>query len=108
MPGAGIKAAAANHVDDADNDDDDDNGRLVLVLKLLLLIMLMMLIIMMMMTMHRYRLEPVFLLPHVQRVGHFDPVTRTDLKQEQLTPNLALKEVIDEFVAKNEWVVAEY
>jgi len=43
-----------------------------------------------------------------QRVGHFDPVTRTDLKQEQLIPNLALKEVIDEFVTKNEWVVSEY
>ncbi|XP_020912442.1 E3 ubiquitin-protein ligase CHIP [Exaiptasia diaphana] len=45
---------------------------------------------------------------HLQRVGHFDPVTRTDLKQEQLIPNLALKEVIDDFVTKNEWVVSEY
>ncbi|EDO38045.1 predicted protein [Nematostella vectensis] len=45
---------------------------------------------------------------HIQRVGHFDPVTRTDLKQEQLIPNLAMKEVIDEFITKNEWVVDEY
>ena len=43
-----------------------------------------------------------------QRVGHFDPVTRTDLKQEQLTPNLVMKEVIDAFITENEWVVEEY
>ena len=43
-----------------------------------------------------------------QRVGHFDPVTRTDLKQEQLSPNLAMKEVIDAFITENEWVVEEY
>ncbi|XP_070580547.1 E3 ubiquitin-protein ligase CHIP-like [Ptychodera flava] len=41
---------------------------------------------------------------HLQRVGHFDPVTRTDLTQDQLTPNLAMKEVIDMFIAENEWV----
>lgn len=45
---------------------------------------------------------------HLQRVGHFDPVTRTDLKQEQLTPNLVMKEVIDAFITENEWVVEEY
>lgn len=45
---------------------------------------------------------------HLQRVGHFDPVTRTDLKQEQLSPNLVMKEVIDAFIAENEWVVEEY
>ena len=43
-----------------------------------------------------------------QRVGHFDPVTRSDLKQEQLSPNLVMKEVIDAFIAENEWVVEEY
>ena len=43
-----------------------------------------------------------------QRVGHFDPVTRTDLKQEQLTPNLVMKEVIDAFITENEWVVEEF
>lgn len=42
---------------------------------------------------------------HLQRVGHFDPVTRTPLTQDQLIPNLALKEVVDAFVAENEWVV---
>ncbi|XP_067045391.1 E3 ubiquitin-protein ligase CHIP-like [Acropora muricata] len=45
---------------------------------------------------------------HLQRVGHFDPVTRTDLKQEQLSPNLVMKEVIDAFITDNEWVVEEY
>ena len=43
-----------------------------------------------------------------QRVGHFDPVTRTDLRQEQLIPNLVMKEVIDAFITENEWVVEEY
>ena len=43
-----------------------------------------------------------------QRVGHFDPVTRTDLKQEQLSPNLVMKEVIDAFITDNEWLVGEY
>ncbi|XP_077979782.1 E3 ubiquitin-protein ligase CHIP-like isoform X2 [Glandiceps talaboti] len=41
---------------------------------------------------------------HLQRVGHFDPVTRTDLTQDQLIPNLAMKEVIDNFITENEWV----
>ena len=43
-----------------------------------------------------------------QRVGHFDPVTRTDLKQEQLCPNLVMKEVIDAFITQNEWAVEEF
>lgn len=40
---------------------------------------------------------------HLQRVGHFDPVTRADLTQEQLMPNLAMKEVIDHFLEENPW-----
>lgn len=40
---------------------------------------------------------------HLQRVGHFDPVTRTDLVQDQLIPNLAMKEVIDNFIEVNPW-----
>jgi len=39
-----------------------------------------------------------------QRVGHFDPVTRQELTQDQLIPNLAMKEVVDGFVAENGWV----
>lgn len=38
-----------------------------------------------------------------QRVGHFDPVTRTDLTQEQLIPNFSLKEVIDTYLEENPW-----
>uniref|UniRef100_A0A8C4XAP3 E3 ubiquitin-protein ligase CHIP n=2 Tax=Erpetoichthys calabaricus TaxID=27687 RepID=A0A8C4XAP3_ERPCA len=41
---------------------------------------------------------------HLQRVGHFDPVTRSPLTQDQLIPNLAMKEVIDAFIAENGWV----
>ena len=39
-----------------------------------------------------------------QRVGHFDPVTRQELTQDQLIPILAMKEVVDGFVAENGWV----
>uniref|UniRef100_W5L843 E3 ubiquitin-protein ligase CHIP n=1 Tax=Astyanax mexicanus TaxID=7994 RepID=W5L843_ASTMX len=40
----------------------------------------------------------------LQRVGHFDPVTRSPLTQDQLIPNLAMKEVIDAFIQENGWV----
>jgi len=38
-------------------------------------------------------------------VGHFDPVTRVTLTQDQLVPNFALKDVVDAFVAENAWAV---
>lgn len=40
---------------------------------------------------------------HLQRVGHFDPVTRVKLTQDQLIPNFSMKEVVDSFIADNEW-----
>ncbi|KAH8333151.1 hypothetical protein KR074_007930 [Drosophila pseudoananassae] len=40
---------------------------------------------------------------HLQRVGHFDPVTRVKLTQDQLIPNFSMKEVVDSFIAENEW-----
>lgn len=43
---------------------------------------------------------------HLQRVGHFDPLTRVPLKREKLTPNLAMREVIEHFLENNPW--AEY
>jgi STIP1 family protein 1 len=43
------------------------------------------------------------IMEHLQRLGHFDPVTRKELNQEQLVPNLALKEVIDTFLQENAW-----
>ncbi|XP_061387781.1 E3 ubiquitin-protein ligase CHIP-like [Musca vetustissima] len=42
---------------------------------------------------------------HLQRVGHFDPVTRVELTQEQLIPNYAMKEVVEAFIAENEWAL---
>ena len=42
---------------------------------------------------------------HLERVGHFDPVTRTKLTQDMLVPNYAMKEVVDDFVSGNEWAL---
>jgi len=41
---------------------------------------------------------------HLHRVGRFDPVTRQELTIDQLIPNLAMKEVIENFVNENEWI----
>lgn len=43
---------------------------------------------------------------HLQRVGHFDPITRQSLTSDQLIPNCAMKEVIDKYLEDNPW--AEY
>ncbi|GMT31497.1 hypothetical protein PFISCL1PPCAC_22794, partial [Pristionchus fissidentatus] len=40
---------------------------------------------------------------HLHRVGHFDPVTRTPLSEDQLIPNLAMREVLDNFLMENPW-----
>ena len=40
---------------------------------------------------------------HLQRVGHFDPVTRQALTADKLVPNLAMKEVVDTFLEANPW-----
>jgi STIP1 family protein 1 len=40
---------------------------------------------------------------HLQRVGHFDPVTRQPLTMDKLIPNLSMKEVVDTFLIENEW-----
>jgi STIP1 homology and U-box containing protein 1 len=42
---------------------------------------------------------------HLQRVGRFDPVTRTPLSIEQLIPNFSMKEVVDTFMTENEWAL---
>lgn len=42
---------------------------------------------------------------HLERVGHFDPVTRTKLTTDMLIPNYAVKEIVDDFVSKNEWAL---
>ncbi len=40
-----------------------------------------------------------------QRVGHFDPVTRVKLTKDQLIPNFSMKEVVDSYLAENEWAL---
>ena len=50
-----------------------------------------------------YVIALAFALFLLQRVGHFDPVTRMDLTQDQLTPNLAMKEMITNFLEENPW-----
>lgn len=42
---------------------------------------------------------------HLQRVGHFDPVTRVRLTKEQLISNFSMKEVVDNYLAENEWAL---
>ncbi|KAJ3133041.1 hypothetical protein HK100_004725, partial [Physocladia obscura] len=38
---------------------------------------------------------------HLQKIGKWDPLTRQPLHESELVPNLALKEVIEDFLAKN-------
>ncbi|VDM30324.1 unnamed protein product [Hydatigera taeniaeformis] len=40
---------------------------------------------------------------HLRQVGHFDPITRQPLTQDQLIPNLAMKEVVSKFLEENPW-----
>ncbi|KAJ3223422.1 hypothetical protein HDU81_009205 [Chytriomyces hyalinus] len=40
---------------------------------------------------------------HLQKIGKWDPLTRQPLHEKELVPNLALKEVIDEFLSLNGW-----
>ena len=45
------------------------------------------------------------ILEHLQRVGHFDPVSRAPLTTDQLIPNLAMKDVVDHFLQENPWAL---
>ncbi len=40
---------------------------------------------------------------HLEKVGAFDPVSMVLLKKEDLVPNRALKEAVDEFLFENGW-----
>lgn len=42
---------------------------------------------------------------HLQKVGHFDPVTHAKLTSDMLIPNLVMKEVVENFIEQNEWAV---
>lgn len=46
--------------------------------------------------------ERASIVEHLHRVGHFDPVTRTHMKESDLVPNLIMKEVIDDFMERYE------
>ncbi|GAB2282424.1 hypothetical protein Dimus_016968 [Dionaea muscipula] len=43
------------------------------------------------------------ILNHLQKVGKFDPITREPLDPSQLTPNLAIKEAVQAYLAKHGW-----
>jgi len=43
------------------------------------------------------------LLEHLRKVGRFDPVTRRDISEGQLSSNLALKEAINAYLEENPW-----
>mmetsp|Transcript_18703 Transcript_18703/g.44831 ORF Transcript_18703/g.44831 Transcript_18703/m.44831 type:complete len:104 (+) Transcript_18703:559-870(+) len=47
--------------------------------------------------------ERNILVDHLRKVGKFDPVTRKPLDVHQLSPNLALKEAISDFLEANPW-----
>mmetsp|Transcript_7207 Transcript_7207/g.12150 ORF Transcript_7207/g.12150 Transcript_7207/m.12150 type:complete len:269 (-) Transcript_7207:263-1069(-) len=40
---------------------------------------------------------------HLLRVGNFDPVTRAPMTRDQIAPNLALKEVIEQYLQERPW-----
>ena len=40
---------------------------------------------------------------HLQKVGHFDPVSSRKLTSDMLVPNLVMKEVVSIFIEENEW-----
>ncbi len=49
--------------------------------------------------------DRIEIMEHLSKIGKFDPFTRQALDVNDLIPNLALKETIDEFLEKNGWAV---
>ncbi|KAK1691813.1 hypothetical protein QYE76_008510 [Lolium multiflorum] len=47
--------------------------------------------------------ERGILLEHLRKVGNFDPVTREPLKEQQLVPNLAIKEAVQAYLKEHSW-----
>jgi len=47
--------------------------------------------------------ERAVLLEHIRKVGKFDPITREPIKPEQLVPNLAIKEAVQDYLGKHGW-----
>ena len=44
---------------------------------------------------------------HLRRGNNFDPMTRKPLTMTDLIPNLAVKEAIEDFLAKSSWVLLD-
>jgi len=51
--------------------------------------------------------EREHIMEHLGRRGHFDPMTLQPLKPQQLIANYGLKEMIDDFIEHNPWVLEE-
>ncbi|CAG8597374.1 600_t:CDS:1 [Diversispora eburnea] len=51
--------------------------------------------------------ERAHLKEHFKKIGHFDPLSRRECRENDLYPNLALKEEIEDFLSKNGWA-ADY
>ncbi|KAF6139651.1 hypothetical protein GIB67_033655 [Kingdonia uniflora] len=47
--------------------------------------------------------ERAVLLEHLEKVGKWDPITRTPLSEHQLVPNFAIKEAVQAFLKDNGW-----
>ncbi|RWR84733.1 E3 ubiquitin-protein ligase CHIP isoform X1 [Cinnamomum micranthum f. kanehirae] len=47
--------------------------------------------------------ERAIILDHLEKVGNFDPVSREPLSEDQLVPNLAIKEAVQAFLQKHGW-----
>lgn len=43
------------------------------------------------------------IISHLRQVGHFDPVSRQPLIEDQLIPNLSMREVVQAFLNENPW-----
>jgi STIP1 family protein 1 len=47
--------------------------------------------------------ERSVIMEHISKVGKFDPITREALDEDQLIPNLAIKEAVQAFLSKHGW-----
>ncbi|CAI2166285.1 14569_t:CDS:1 [Funneliformis geosporum] len=51
--------------------------------------------------------ERIHLKEHFKKIGYFDPLSRRECRENDLYPNLALKEAIEDYLNKNGWA-ADY
>lgn len=48
------------------------------------------------------------LIDHFQRNGNFDPISRRPCTEQQLIPNLSLREAIEDFLRDNGWAAGKF